>query len=64
MGEPSDKRPVISEDDCTGCGLCIDVCEQECLDLVDDVCKLVKPEACIGCADCEDECPVEAIQMQ
>ncbi len=64
MGEPSDKRPKIDVDECTGCGLCVDVCEQECIDLVDDVAKTVKPEACTGCGDCVEECPVEAVIME
>lgn len=64
MGEPSDKRPVINEDDCTGCGLCVDTCETESLDLVDDVAAFVNPGSCTGCGDCADECPVEAITMQ
>lgn len=64
MGEPSDKRPVIDTDECTGCGLCVDVCEQEVLDLVDDVATIVNADACIGCGDCSEECPVEAITME
>ena len=64
MGEPSDKRPIIDVDECTGCGLCVDVCEQEVLDLVDDIASIVNAEACTGCGDCFDECPVEAIVMQ
>ena len=64
MGEPTDKRPIIDSDECTGCGLCVDACEQECLDLVDDICSIVKMEACIGCGDCVEECPVEAIKLE
>lgn len=64
MGDPSDKRPKIDVDECTGCGLCVDICEQECIDLVDDVAKNVKPEACTGCGDCAEECPVEGVTME
>jgi ferredoxin len=63
MGEASDKRPVIDADECTGCGLCVDVCEHEVLDLVDDIAAIVKAGECTGCADCSEECPVEAITM-
>ena len=64
MGEPSDKRPKIDTEECTGCGLCVDVCENEVLDLVDDVATIVNADACTGCGDCSEECPVEAITME
>lgn len=64
MGDPTDKRPVVDAEECTGCGLCIDVCEHECLDLVDDIASMVNAEACIGCGDCAEECPVEAVAME
>ena len=64
MGEASDKRPKIDVDECTGCGLCIDVCEQEALDLSDDIAIISNMDACIGCGDCVEECPVEAITME
>ena len=64
MGEASDKRPIIDADECTGCALCVDVCEQECLELVDDIAKVTKMDDCIGCGDCAEECPVEAVTME
>ena len=64
MGEASDKRPKIDVDECTGCGLCIDVCEQEALGLSDDIAIISNMDSCIGCGDCAEECPVEAITME
>jgi Pyruvate/2-oxoacid:ferredoxin oxidoreductase delta subunit len=65
MGEPSDKRPVFDEDECTGCGLCVDECPNDCIDLNDDdVAFLARPEDCDGCGTCSEECPSEAISME
>ena len=54
-------HPVIIDDECIGCGICIDACPQECIE-VDGVCKVVNEEACIACGDCVEECPMGAIE--
>ena len=48
-------HPVIIDDECIGCGICIDACPQECIEVVDGVCKVVNEEACIACGDCVEE---------
>ena len=48
-------HPVIIDDECIGCGICIDACPQECI-------KVVNEEACIACGDCVEECPMGAIE--
>ena len=52
-------HPVIIDDECIGCGICIDACPQECIEVVDGVCKVVNEEACIACGDCEPRCPFD-----
>ena len=54
---------VVDEQECTGCGICADVCPAEAISLVDGVANIDK-DACTGCLSCIDECPVEAISEQ
>lgn len=54
-------RPVIIEDDCVGCGICVDACPQDVLDVPAGVAEVVAEDACIGCGECVEECPMGAI---
>ena len=54
-------RPIINEDDCVGCGICVDACPQEVLDVPAGVVEIVNEEACIGCGECLEECPMGVI---
>jgi NAD-dependent dihydropyrimidine dehydrogenase PreA subunit len=55
-------RPVILEDECSGCGICVDACEHSVLELVGDVATVAHDDACTGCAACMEECPMGAIE--
>jgi NAD-dependent dihydropyrimidine dehydrogenase PreA subunit len=54
-------RPIINEDECSGCGICVDACPDSVLELVDDKAELVNEDDCTGCAGCMEECPMGAI---
>lgn len=55
-------RPIIDTDTCIGCGICVDACPQEVLEINGDgVAEVVNEEACIACGDCLDECAMGAI---
>jgi NAD-dependent dihydropyrimidine dehydrogenase PreA subunit len=56
-------KPKINADLCTGCALCLEDCEGNGLEMVDDVAQLVRPEDCTGCGNCADNCPSDAIVM-
>lgn len=58
------ERPNIDREECTGCGICVDECPEECLELdSEDIAELARPEECDSCATCEEACPTEAITM-
>ena len=55
--------PVVG-DACTGCGLCVDACDNHCLELVWDFATLQHPRHCASDGKCAAACPRTVIQMQ
>ncbi len=51
-------------DKCTGCGLCIDVCPHQVLDLADGRVRIVDRDACMECGACALNCPFGAITVE
>ncbi len=52
---------IINEDDCTGCGVCTDVCQMDAIS-VDDTARIDK-ERCIGCGICVVSCQYNALRL-
>lgn len=52
------KKPNIDKECCTGCGICIENCPTNSLELVDDIAVLVRPETCDGDGTCAEVCPL------
>ena len=56
-------RAVLSPDDCTNCGVCLDRCQIAAIEEGDDHVNIL-PHRCIGCGLCVSTCPAEAIKME
>ena len=52
----------IDQEECIGCGLCVDVCPLQAISLGNDKAKVDK-DACTECGQCIDECPNKAISV-
>ena len=56
---------VVDADLCTGCGACVDECNDDALAMNDDeTLAVVNAAKCTGCGNCEDTCPTGAIEMK
>jgi len=63
MGAVSSFIMTVNEDECSGCGVCIDRCQMDALSL--DGAMLVRnAERCIGCGLCISVCPTEALKLE
>ena len=55
------EMPVIDQEKCNGCGLCLSVCYCNALVLVETVVTVTETEECGWCLQCEAACPTGAI---
>ena len=63
---------TISTESCKGCGLCVDVCPKQLLEIAKDIInskghhpvRLTDEEACVGCASCAMMCPDCIIKVE
>ena len=54
--------PWVSEERCTGCGICVAECPVNAIVQKEDgVAEIIEVE-CIRCGDCHDVCPEEAVR--
>lgn len=55
--------PIIFNEQCTGCGLCVDACGPKCLEIADSIAALARPNECGSEEHCIGVCNDAAIQM-
>jgi ferredoxin len=53
----------IEEEDCNGCGDCVERCQMDALALEGDI-VVQNAERCIGCGLCVSVCPTEALRLE
>lgn len=53
----------VIEDDCTGCGTCVEKCNALAIELEDDI-AVIDENVCIGCGICAHLCPENAIEFE
>lgn len=71
INKPIKKQPIIDEENCAGCSVCIENCPKDCLKLSDPkfhgdtrtIATVINKADCIGCGICSRVCPIEAITM-
>lgn len=65
-------KPVIQDELCTACAICVDICGKNALTITYPASKgdlnvyacLSNEKACVGCGLCSVHCPMDAIQME
>jgi MinD superfamily P-loop ATPase len=56
---------ILDETNCTGCGICVDLCAEHAIVLTRDMAfPEPVPSACVGCLVCVQECPFGAIEVR
>jgi len=53
--------PVIDSEKCSGCGLCVSVCQCGALVLIDNVVTVIETKQCDWCTECEAVCLTGAL---
>jgi MinD superfamily P-loop ATPase len=56
------EMPVIEPQKCNGCGLCVSVCRNNALAVVNSVITIIETVECDWCTDCELVCTTGAIR--
>ena len=65
MAKEKLKKHHINREWCKGCGICVEFCPKNVLDLDDkDKARALRPEDCLRCRLCQMRCPDLAIEIE
>lgn len=53
--------PWVKQEDCVGCGVCVEECPVNAISMVDEKAEINMDE-CIRCGVCHDVCPQDAVR--
>ena len=57
-------KPIIDQEKCVACGLCISYCPEEAINRGEDNKAQIDYRFCKGCGICANECPSKVIFMK
>lgn len=58
------KKIVVDEDWCKGCGICVEFCPTKILKIENDKVYIIDVDKCTRCGLCELRCPDYAIYLE
>lgn len=53
----------FNKEKCNGCGVCINVCPQSVIQLIENKAELIDYESCMECGACQLNCEFDAIEL-
>ncbi|HOI75505.1 MAG TPA: mercury methylation ferredoxin HgcB [Syntrophales bacterium] len=54
----------VDREKCTGCGVCLEVCPHEVLELREKRVRIRNRDACMECGACSRNCPAGAVSVE
>jgi ferredoxin len=54
---------AVYDKKCTGCGSCVDACQNDILELKDGICFPARMKSCKYCLNCAQACDFDAIKV-